>query len=141
MKCSPALLLIAIAGCASAADVATLPLDKGTYILDSAGAAAACADVPNAGTLYFDGNSVIGPHGEPCTSKIVSVDGKRYTIESACIAFQHGDVVLPTLQTTVVKVGSRSRFALQNGQKEWWAFHRCGPYPGNVPLHAEFHAD
>ena len=137
MNYCASLLLLAIAGCAGAADVSMLPLDKGTYILDGAGAN--CAAAPNAATLYFDGNSILGPHGEPCTSKITAVDGQRYTVNMACVVLMQDGTVLPELKTMIVDVDGRTRFSTQHGQGAV-NFHRCGAYPAPPPLRAEFRA-
>ena len=138
MKSTAALLLIAIAGCASAVDVATLPLEKGTYILDGAGDT--CEAAPNAATLYFDGNSILGPHGEPCTSKVASVNGQRYQVEMACIVLAKDGTVMPELKSMVFDINNRTSFTTMHGQ-DHMKFHRCGAYAAALPLHAQFGAN
>lgn len=120
------LIFLCLAGGAIAAAPRAIPLQAGTYILDGAGKT--CADVPNAGTRYFDGRNMLGPHEEPCSStvKSVSKDGRVYTISNACSGQMMDGSKVAESRTIKLKITGKASYRDLSGQG---AFHRCGPYP------------
>lgn len=119
------LILLCLAGGAIAAAPRAIPLQAGTYILDGAGKT--CADVPNAGTRYFDGKNMLGPHEEPCTSSVKSVskDGHVYTISNACAGQMMDGSKVAETQTIKLKITGKASYQDLAGNG---SFHRCGPY-------------
>lgn len=110
---------------------ATLPLEAGTYIQGTA--AMACADAANAGTLYFDGKNLQGPHLAACRTAIRSVtrDGKTFTSASTCDEHdKDGHAVKETVQRTLT-ISDRTHFQELTSGAAPGDFHRCGAYPAS----------
>lgn len=108
-----------------------VPLQAGTYILDGAGKR--CADVPNAGTLYFDGRNLIGPHDHDVQTSIKSVaaDGQTYTLRSISTSYDMNGKPIRESQLQILQLRGKSSFRVidrKTGKPES-AFHRCGPMP------------
>ena len=99
-----ALIAVLAAGAAAAAPALPIPLNAGTYVLDGAGAS--CDDVPNAGTLYFDGRNVIFPHAPHSLSTVaaISADNRSYTIDIAEAGFKVDGSPMRGLRRVVVKI-------------------------------------
>lgn len=128
-----ALFAVLAVGTASAAPALPIPLNAGTYVLDGAGAGAACDDVPNAGTLYFDGRNVIFPHVPHSLSTVaaISPDNRTYTIDIAEAGFKIDGAPMRGLHRIVLTIPDDEHFRLieQAGKKSDDKFHRCGPLP------------
>lgn len=123
------LLLLAAASGAQAAR--TLPLESGTYIQGDKNLP--CADAANAGTLYFDGKNLQGPHMETCKTAIrqVARDGRTFASQSTCSAEdKDGQVLKQTVQRTI-RIGDRTHFQELMADGAPRAFHRCGAYPAS----------
>ena|SRR5471032_774279 len=131
VRFASALIAVLAAGVACAAPALPIPLNAGTYVLDGAGAA--CDDVPNAGTLYFDGRNVVFPHDRHSLSTVaaVSADNRIYTIDIAAAGFKVDGSPMRGLHRIVVKIQDDEHFQFieQGGKKSDDHFHRCGPLP------------
>jgi len=108
-----------------------VPLQAGTYILDGAGKR--CADVPNAGTLYFDGKNLIGPHDHDVNTSIksVSTDGQTYTVRSISTSYDMNDKPVRESRLQILQLRGKASFRVidrKTGKPES-GFHRCGPMP------------
>lgn len=108
-----------------------VPLQAGTYILDGAGKR--CADVPNAGTLYFDGKNLIGPHDHEVSTSIKSVtqDGQTYTVRSTSTSYDVDGKPVRESRLQILQLRGKASFRVidrKTGKPES-GFHRCGPMP------------
>lgn len=130
-----ATLVLALAGLSAGAMAAPshhrVPLQAGTYILDGAGKR--CADVPNAGTLYFDGKNLIGPHDHDVSTSIKSVspDGQTYTVRSTSTSYDMHGKPMQDARLQILQLRGKASFRVidrKTGKPES-AFHRCGPMP------------
>lgn len=122
------LLFAAISGAQAAR---TLPLEAGTYI--DGGVEMKCADTANAGTLYFDGTNLQGPHLESCRTTIQQVahDGKTFTSESACNEEDKAGQPMKQKVLRTIRVDDRTHFQLLMANATPREFHRCGAYPAH----------
>jgi len=131
VRLASALIAVLAVSTASAAPALPIPLNAGTYVLDGAGAT--CDDVPNAGTLYFDGRNVIFPHAQHSLSTVaaVSQDNRSYTIDIAEAGFKVDGSPMRGLTRVVLTIQDDEHFQFieQGGKKSGEKFHRCGPLP------------
>lgn len=124
-------VLLSIGSLAGAAAPHPIPLDAGTYVLDGAGKT--CEDVANAGTLYFDGANLIGPHDHASRSVVrsVSKDGATYVLDTRFTAYTMDGKPVPDARADVLHIGGRTSFRLvdEASHADKGGFHRCGPLP------------
>jgi hypothetical protein len=132
IACSTAALLSFCAGAFAAAPPAApgaVPLAAGTYVLDGAGKT--CADVPNAGTVYFDGANLIGPHDHASHSVVASVSPDRatYVLDTRYVAYRADGSNASQTRSDTLNIAGRTRFHLTQDRVDRGDFHRCGPVP------------
>lgn len=121
--------LVVLLLAASAHAGTKLPLESGTYIEGPADMM--CADAANAGTLYFDGKTLHGPHLEFCTTAASQVgrDGKTFETQSVCDDHDKSGHPLKQNELRKVKVTNRTHFQELVANSSPRNFHRCGAYP------------
>lgn len=122
----PLMLLAASAGAHSATKI---PLESGTYIEGSADMN--CAESANAGTLYFNGRTLQGPHLETCTTAFHAVgsDGKTFETQSICDEQDKSGQRMKQKELRNIKIDDRTHFRELMADSTTRDFHRCGPYP------------
>ncbi len=121
LKSKLAAALMGAAGLCQAASPATLPIAAGTYVVVGK---APCKDAPLAGVTTFDGRAFLGPHSSDCTSTLLGRHGRSYRVSTECRALGDGTPATPFTQVQLVRVDSRTRFAIvQDGHAT--AYARC----------------
>ena len=123
--------VVLFAAAAGAQAARTLPLKAGTYIEGSA--TLACAAEANAGTLYFDGKVLQGPHLEVCTTAIrqVARDGKTFETQSLCKEQDKNGRPMKQKELRTIRVADRTHFQELMANAAPRDFHRCGDYPAH----------
>lgn len=121
-----------VAATVAAAPALPIPLKAGTYVLDGAGAT--CADVPNAGTMYFDGRDVQFPHDQYSLSTVtaISPDSTTYSVDIAEAGYKVDGSPMHDVHHIKLKMKDEEHFQLieENSKKPGdGRFHRCGPMP------------
>jgi len=117
-----ALVLILAGGIARAADLATLPLNPGTYVLASY---PRCEEAPLAAVVRFDGRSLAGPHDSNCRTEILERDGSTFRIRRGCRADGASQPSIPDEFVETVQVKSRTAIVLTPASGEPQNYALC----------------
>lgn len=90
-----------------------------------------CADAANAGTLYFDGRNLQGPHLSTCKTAIgrAGRDGKTFATVSDCDERDKDGNAMKDKASRTLRVNDRTHFEELIAGAAPREFHRCGAYP------------
>lgn len=106
-----------------------LPLKHGYFVSNGA----TCEDAPNAALRRYDGKGLSGAHTRDCQIRVLSAQGKAYSVEQSCVDAGEGPAPRSS-EDAIVIVESNVEFTLQRkAGQEYFQYCPASSLPPGLP--------